>query len=101
MAMPIVKSEIFYDKQKIIVTYLPQNLSSRRFFELVSPIGPLEYCKLIEKTIENTTLNMGYGFARYQSEEYAATAIKKLNGLRICNKVVKVSKNICLNKFVQ
>lgn len=87
----MVRSEISYDKQKIIVTYLPQNLSSNRFFDLVSAIGPLEYCKLIEKTIESNTFNMGYGFARYENEESAAKAIEKLNGLRICNKTVKVS----------
>lgn len=87
---PLIKSEIFYDKQKIIITYLPQNLSSSKFYELVSAIGPLEYCKLIEKTIGNTTFNMGYGFARYKSEEDAAIAMQKLNGLRICNKIIKV-----------
>lgn len=90
---PVVKSEVLYDKQKIIVTYLPQNLSSQVFLKLVSAIGPLQYYKLIEKRVDHTTFNMGYGFARYESEKYAAAAIEKLNGLRICNKVLKVSKN--------
>jgi len=73
----------------LIVNYLPQNMTQDEIKELFSSIGPVESCKLIKDKL--TGQSLGYAFVNYLSQDDAANAINKLNGMHLQNKTIKVS----------
>ncbi|XP_053951713.1 ELAV-like protein 3 isoform X1 [Anastrepha obliqua] len=95
-------------RTNLIVNYLPQTMTQEEMRSLFSSIGELESCKLVrDKASGNlvlpaslTALNpalqqvgqsLGYGFVNYVRAEDAEKAVNTLNGLRLQNKVIKVS----------
>jgi len=76
-------------KTNLIVNYLPQTMSSDDLKVIFQSIGPVESCKLIKDKLSQQSLC--FGFVNYMNIEDAEKAIKSLNGLRIENKVIKVS----------
>lgn len=84
------RSEITYDRQTIIVIYIPQQMSGTEFHQLVQPFGEVVYAKLITCEVKGIVNNMGYGFAKYTTEVAAIKAVCGLNKLRVCHKTLKV-----------
>ncbi|XP_037918116.1 ELAV-like protein 2 isoform X2 [Hermetia illucens] len=91
-------------KTNLIVNYLPQTMTQEEMRSLFASIGELESCKLVRDKVtvlpaSLTALNpalqqgqsLGYGFVNYQRAEDAEKAIQTLNGLRLQNKIIKVS----------
>ncbi|XP_055388795.1 ELAV-like protein 2 isoform X2 [Condylostylus longicornis] len=92
-------------KTNLIVNYLPQTMTQEEMRSLFSSIGELESCKLVRDKVtvlpaSITALNpalqqvgqsLGYGFVNYVRAEDAEKAINTLNGLRLQNKIIKVS----------
>ena len=76
-------------KTNLIVNYLPQAMNSEEIKTIFQSIGPIESCKLIKD--KQTQQSLCFGFVNYLNIEDAEKAIKTLNGLRIENKVIKVS----------
>lgn len=76
-------------KTNLIVNYLPQTMVNDEFKSLFESIGPLESYKLIKD--KTTNLNLGYGFVNYVNIEDAERAINSLNGIKLENKMIKVS----------
>jgi ELAV like protein 2/3/4 len=76
-------------KTNLIVNYLPQTMVNEEFRSLFESIGPLESYKLIKD--KSTNLNLGYGFVNYLNMEDAERAINDLNGIKLENKMIKVS----------
>ncbi len=62
---------------------------SEEFRALFESIGQIESCKLLKDKL--THQNLGFGFVNYARPEDAEKAIKTLNGLKIENKMIKVS----------
>lgn len=108
-------------KTNLIVNYLPQTMTQEEIRSLFSSIGDVESCKLIRDKVTGKTFmirgrcllktrkiisqigpinyflvgqSLGYGFVNYQRAEDADKAINTLNGLRLQNKTIKVSKKI-------
>lgn len=85
-------------RTNLIVNYLPQTMTQEEIRSLFSSIGEVESCKLIRDK-SNDPLNpssvpgqsLGYGFVKYVKAEDAEKAINTLNGLRLQNKIIKVS----------
>ncbi|XP_013794262.1 ELAV-like protein 4 isoform X4 [Limulus polyphemus] len=73
----------------LIVNYLPQTMTQEEIRSLFSSIGEVESCKLIRDKV--TGQSLGYGFVNYVRPEDAEKAINTLNGLRLQNKIIKVS----------
>ncbi|XP_076355205.1 ELAV-like protein 4 isoform X8 [Tachypleus tridentatus] len=73
----------------LIVNYLPQTMTQEEIRSLFSSIGEVESCKLIRDKV--TGQSLGYGFVNYVRAEDAEKAINTLNGLRLQNKIIKVS----------
>jgi ELAV like protein 2/3/4 len=73
----------------LIVNYLPPTLSADELRMLFESYGQLETCKLCFHKI--TGQNLRYGFVKYSDKHNAQKAVKYLNGLRIQNKIIKVS----------
>ncbi|XP_046803136.1 ELAV-like protein 2 isoform X1 [Lucilia cuprina] len=94
-------------RTNLIVNYLPQTMTQEEMRSLFSSIGELESCKLVRDKVSGklvlpaslTALNpalqqgqsLGYGFVNYVRPEDAEKAVNTLNGLRLQNKVIKVS----------
>ncbi|XP_055694909.1 ELAV-like protein 3 isoform X1 [Lutzomyia longipalpis] len=91
-------------RTNLIVNYLPQTMTQEEMRSLFASIGELESCKLIRDKVTvfpasgNPALqqgkicqSLGYGFVNYQKPEDAEKAINTLNGLRLQNKIIKVS----------
>ena len=76
-------------RTNLIVNYLPQSMSNEELKTLFQSIGPLESCKLIKNKLNNQSLC--YGFINYSNLDDAEKAIKTFNGLKIENKIIKVS----------
>ncbi|XP_055694913.1 ELAV-like protein 3 isoform X3 [Lutzomyia longipalpis] len=76
-------------RTNLIVNYLPQTMTQEEMRSLFASIGELESCKLIRDKV--TGQSLGYGFVNYQKPEDAEKAINTLNGLRLQNKIIKVS----------
>lgn len=77
------------NKTNLIVNYLPQTMTNEELKTLFQSIGQLESCKLIKNKLNNQSLC--YGFVNYANVEDADKAIKTFNGLKIENKMIKVS----------
>ncbi|ESO12361.1 hypothetical protein HELRODRAFT_62839 [Helobdella robusta] len=73
----------------LIVNYLPQNMSQDEIRSLFGSIGEMESCKLIRD--KYTGQSLGYGFVNYRNPADAQRAVGSLNGLRLQNKMIKVS----------
>jgi ELAV like protein 2/3/4 len=84
-----ITNNIIENKTNLIVNYLPQSMISEEFKALFQSIGQLESCKLIKH--KKTNQNLGYGFVNYCNIEDAEKAIETINGLKIENKIIKVS----------
>lgn len=92
------KSAVICDKRNLIFTFLPQCFTTNDFYRLVTGVGCLESYKLVQKTNQGKQTNLGYGFAKYVTEEDAEKAIELLNGLKIQNKTIRVIfRNYFLN----
>lgn len=84
-------------KTNLIVNYLPQTMSQEEIRSLFNSIGEVESCKLIRDKVTvfpDHILNgqsLGYAFVNYHKAEDAEKAVNTLNGLRLQNKVIKVS----------
>lgn len=80
---------------KLIVNYIPSTFTRDDMYKLFSPMGRIKCCKLIMED----TRNLGYGFVQYDNPYNALIAIKKLNGLHVHDKILRVIKLIIF-KFV-
>lgn len=76
-------------KYNLIVNYLPQTMTQEEFKALFMAMGEIESCRLIKDKTNGQSL--GYGFVNYVALEDAEKAISSLNGLRLQNKLIKVS----------
>lgn len=97
-------------RTNLIVNYLPQSMTQEEIRSLFSSMGDVESCKLIRDKftggfqLQNLTpstmhycffflgQSLGYGFVNYHRQEDAEKAIASLNGLRLQNKTIKVSR---------
>ena len=82
-------SESNESKTNLIVNYLPQTMVSEELKLIFQSVGQLESCKLIKD--KSSQQSMCYGFVNYLNTDDAVKAIQTFNGLRIENKVIKVS----------
>jgi RNA recognition motif-containing protein len=73
----------------LIVNYLPPTLTADELRMLFESYGDLESCKLCYHKI--TGQNLCYGFVNFLDKNDAKKAVNDLNGLKIQNKVIKVS----------
>lgn len=84
-------------KTNLIVNYLPQSMTQEEIRSLFSSVGEVESCKLIRDKVTvfpDHILNgqsLGYAFVNYHKAEDAEKAVNTLNGLRLQNKIIKVS----------
>ncbi|CAH2236558.1 ELAV-like protein 1 [Pararge aegeria] len=84
-------------KTNLIVNYLPQTMTQEEIRSLFSSVGEVESCKLIRDKVTvfpDHILNgqsLGYAFVNYHKTEDAEKAVNTLNGLRLQNKIIKVS----------
>ncbi|CAH8503637.1 unnamed protein product [Heterobilharzia americana] len=77
------------NKNNLIINYLPPNMSQEEVRTLFSSVGEVESCKLIREKISGESL--GYAFVKFYNSFDAYKAIKTMNGLRLQNKIIKVS----------
>lgn len=88
-------------RTNLIVNYLPQTMTEEEIRSLFSSVGEVESVKLVrDKSVMfpnpiNPTgpkgQSLGYGFVNYVRPQDADQAVNVLNGLRLQNKVIKVS----------
>ncbi|XP_012544580.2 ELAV-like protein 2 [Bombyx mandarina] len=84
-------------KTNLIINYLPQTMTQEEIRSLFSSVGEVESCKLIRDKVTvfpDHILNgqsLGYAFVNYHRAEDAEKAVNTLNGLRLQNKIIKVS----------
>ena len=78
---------------KLIVNYVPQQMTEEELAGLFEAIGPLESCKVVKdrQNQSHDQGSLGYGFVVYQDPAVAEQAIAALNGLKVQNKRLKVS----------
>ena len=76
-------------KTKLIVNYLPQEMSDMEFRGIFESIGPLESSRVMRD--KATGYSFGYGFIDYCKIEDALVAIEKLNGHQIGHKTLRVA----------
>ena len=89
LSMSMSSNSSTESKTNLIINYLPQTMSGDDLKVIFQSVGPIESCKLINDKLSQQSLC--FGFVNYTSIEDAEKAIKSLNGLRIENKVIKVS----------
>jgi ELAV like protein 2/3/4 len=77
------------NRTNLIVNYLPQSMCQEDLKTLFSTAGQLDSCKLVRDKL--TGYSLGYGFVKYRTAQAANKAIQTFNGLRIQNKILKVS----------
>ncbi|KAL3077942.1 hypothetical protein niasHS_013471 [Heterodera schachtii] len=73
----------------LIINYLPQNMTQEEVRALFGSMGEVESCKLIRD--KSSGQSLGYAFVNYERPEDARKALTSMNGLRLQNKVLKVS----------
>lgn len=56
---------------------------------IFSSIGNVQSCKIVKDRV--TGKSLGYGFVKYYQHDHAEKAVNTLNGLRLHNKIIKVS----------
>lgn len=74
------------DQCNVFVKYLPADYKDSDLYHLFIPFGEIVSCKVMIDHITKTSL--GYGFVRFATPTDSQNAIHKLNGVRICNKVL-------------
>jgi ELAV/HuD family splicing factor len=89
LSMSSTSSSSNESKTNLIVNYLPQTMSSEDLKTIFQTIGPIESYKLIRD--KPTQQSLCFGFVNFVNIEDAEKAIKSLNGLKIENKIIKVS----------
>jgi len=80
----------FMQKTNLIVNYLPQNMDQEEIKRLFSSVGHIDTCKLIKDKLSEGQ-SLGYAFINYGKPDDASEAINKFNGMRLQNKIIKVS----------
>lgn len=88
-------------RTNLIVNYLPQTMTEEEIRSLFSSVGEVESVKLVRDksvVVPNPLIpgatkgqSLGYGFVNYHRPQDAEQAVNVLNGLRLQNKVIKVS----------
>jgi ELAV like protein 2/3/4 len=88
-------------RTNLIVNYLPQTMTEEEIRSLFSSVGEVESVKLVrDKSVVFPSpfpgvpakgQSLGYGFVNYVRPQDAEQAVNVLNGLRLQNKVLKVS----------
>uniref|UniRef100_U5ER87 Putative rna-binding protein elav/hu rrm superfamily n=1 Tax=Corethrella appendiculata TaxID=1370023 RepID=U5ER87_9DIPT len=88
-------------RTNLIVNYLPQTMTEEEIRSLFSSVGEVESVKLVrDKSVvfPNPLVpggakgqSLGYGFVNYHRPQDAEQAVNVLNGLRLQNKILKVS----------
>lgn len=86
VAMPPVN---FDNLHKLIVNYLPKNFTEQDILNLFSVFGKVHSCKLMIDL--KTSESKGWCFVNYFNLEDAAKAVKSYNGLKVQNKIIRVS----------
>lgn len=81
--------EIVKSKTNLIVNYLPSSITPARLKSLFSKYGSIKNCKIVTEKYSEKSL--GYGFVNFWKPEDAKKAIDTINGLRLENKVLKIS----------
>jgi ELAV like protein 2/3/4 len=76
-------------KTNLIINYLPATLAHDEFKQLFVSYGELESCRLV--CDKHTGQSLCYGFVNYVHADDADKAYKSVNGLKIHNKMIKVS----------
>jgi len=76
-------------RTNLIINYLPQTMTQDEIKDLFGSIGAIESCKLVRD--KTTGQSLGYGFVNFIRMEDAEKAVKQMNGLRLQNKMIKVS----------
>lgn len=76
-------------RTNLIVNYLPQNMTQDDVRRIFSTAGEVESCKLIRDKVSGQSL--GYCFVNFYHARNAEQAIKSYNGLKLQNKIIKVS----------
>ncbi|XP_060745198.1 polyadenylate-binding protein 4-like [Tachysurus vachellii] len=66
----------------IIIKNLDKSIQSVDLFDTFSVFGKIVSCKVVE--------SKGYGYVQYESQEAAASAIKRLNGMLLNNQYVTI-----------
>lgn len=91
------------NRTNLIVNYLPQTMTEEEIKSLFSSVGEVESVKLVRdknnipfppNPLNPNSLrgqSLGYGFVNYRRTQDAEQAVNVLNGLRLQNKVIKVS----------
>jgi ELAV like protein 2/3/4 len=82
-------AELLSSRTNLIVNYLPQTMTGDELKRLFESIGPLESCKLVRNKLNNQSLC--YGFVNFATVADADAALRTLNGIKIENKIIKVS----------
>lgn len=70
----------------LFVGNLDYGITEDMIFELLSPIGSLENCKL---ELDNNGHSKGYAFVQYKNREDSIKAFYKINSIKIANRVLK------------
>lgn len=76
-------------KCNLIINFLPLNMTQEDIKSLFSCMGELESCKLIRD--KTTAVSLGYAFVKYAREEDAERAKNTFDGLKLNNKIIRVS----------
>jgi len=91
-------------RRNLIVNYIPSSLQEDQLYDLFATVGPIKSLRIM-RNADGT--GKGFGFVEYNSYKHAAEGIKKLNGLTMWGKTMKVryaklgsSREGC-NLFVQ
>jgi len=76
-------------KTKLIVNYLPQEMSDMEFKGMFETIGPIDSFRVMRD--KATGYSFGYGFVDYCKVDDAQSAIEKLNGHKLGHKTLRVA----------
>jgi ELAV/HuD family splicing factor len=78
-----------FNPNKVIINYLPDALTDNELSSLFGTIGQVKSTKIIRD--KTTGISLGYGFVEYESEDDAARAIEKFDGLNLQQKRLRVA----------
>ena len=73
----MLQNNVHWIRFRLIVNYLPQNLTDAQLISIFSRVGPV----LSAKVIRDQHTNYSYGFVEYTSPDDAASAIDQLKGI--------------------
>jgi len=75
----MLQNNVHWIRFRLIVNYLPQNLTDAQLISIFSRVGPVLSAKVIRD--QHTNYSYGYGFVEYTSPDDAASAIDQLKGI--------------------